>query len=73
MLIVAPPVASPGQKGAGELAGYYEQLAHEAGCGFFDASGVCKVAPVDGVHLDAENTRMLGEALAPVVRLMLEL
>ncbi|MET3660116.1 SGNH/GDSL hydrolase family protein [Aquamicrobium ahrensii] len=72
ILIVAPPVSVPGQKGAGELAGYYENLADEAGCGFLDASNVCGVT-IDGIHMDAENTRKLGEALAPVVRVMLEL
>lgn len=72
ILIVAPPVSVPGQKGAGELAGYYENLADEVGCGFFDASKVCGVT-FDGVHMDAENTRRLGEALAPVARVMLEL
>ncbi|MET3790218.1 SGNH/GDSL hydrolase family protein [Aquamicrobium terrae] len=73
ILIVAPPVAAPGEKGMGELAGYYENLADETGCGFFDASAAAGVTPLDGVHLDAENTRKLGEALAPVVRVMLEL
>ena len=43
------------------------------GCGFFDAGTVAKTTPLDGVHLDAENTRAIGEALAPVVREMLEL
>lgn len=73
VLIVAPPVAAPGRKGAGELAGYYEQLADEVGCGFFDASGVCEVCQIDGIHMDAENSRRLGEALVPVVRVMMEL
>ena len=30
-------------------------------------------SPLDGVHLDATNTRAIGEALAPIVRVMLEL
>ncbi|RVB99457.1 arylesterase, partial [Mesorhizobium sp. M7A.F.Ca.AU.001.01.1.1] len=45
----------------------------EAGCGFFDAGSVAQTTPLDGVHLDAENTRNIGEALTPVVRVMLEL
>ena len=48
-------------------------LADETGCGFFDAGSVAETTPLDGVHLDAENTRNIGEALAPVVRVMLEL
>ena len=31
-----------------------------------------ETTPLDGVHLDAANTRAIGEALAPVVRVMLE-
>ena len=55
------------------LAGQYAALADEVGCGFFDAGKVAETTPLDGVHLDAENTRKIGEALAPVVRVMLEL
>ena len=56
-----------------KLAGLYAALADELGCGFFDAGGVAETTPLDGVHLDAANTRAIGEALAPVVRVMLEL
>ena len=45
----------------------------QTGCGFFDAGTVAETTPLDGVHLDAENTRAIGTALAPVVREMLEL
>ncbi|RVB60852.1 arylesterase, partial [Mesorhizobium sp. M7A.F.Ca.CA.002.03.2.1] len=55
------------------LAPQYAALADEAGCGFFDAGSVAQTTPLDGVHLDAENTRNIGEALTPVVRVMLEL
>ncbi|WP_439272787.1 SGNH/GDSL hydrolase family protein [Pseudochrobactrum sp. HB0163] len=48
-------------------------LADEEECNFFDAAGVAKTTPLDGVHLDAENTRALGQALEPVVRLILGL
>ena len=43
------------------------------GCGFFDAGTVARTTPLDGVHLDAENTRAIGTALAPLVRQMLGL
>ena len=43
------------------------------GCGFYDAGGVAKTTPIDGVHLDAENTRAIGRGIAPAVRKMLEL
>lgn len=54
-----------------KLAAYYGALAVEFGCGFFDAASVAHASPVDGVHLDAENTRRIGEALAAPVRQLL--
>ncbi|HSX73698.1 MAG TPA: arylesterase, partial [Shinella sp.] len=55
------------------LATLYADLADEAGCGFFDAGSVARTTPLDGVHLDAENTRAIGRGLEPVVRMMLGL
>lgn len=55
------------------LASMYADLADELECGFFDAATAAKTSPLDGVHLDAANTRALGKALAPVVSLMLGL
>ncbi|MBC8129706.1 MAG: SGNH/GDSL hydrolase family protein [Rhizobiaceae bacterium] len=85
ILIVAPPAVSRtghaefaemfagGDAASERLAALYSALADEAGCGFFDAGAVAKTTPLDGVHLDAENTRAIGTALAPIVRVMLEL
>jgi len=56
-----------------KLAPFYAALADQVGCGFFDAGTVAKTTPLDGIHLDAANTRAVGEALAPVVRVMLAL
>ncbi|MFA7413737.1 MAG: SGNH/GDSL hydrolase family protein [Rhizobium sp.] len=53
------------------LASLYRDLADDLGCGFFDAGAVAKTTPLDGIHLDAENTRAIGRALEPVVRMML--
>lgn len=53
------------------FAKHYARVAEETGAHFFDASTVCVADPVDGVHLDAANTRRLGEALAPVVKAIL--
>lgn len=53
------------------LASMYADIAKEFGGGFFDAGTVATSSPIDGVHLDAENTRAIGEALVPVVRAML--
>ncbi|WP_377298844.1 SGNH/GDSL hydrolase family protein [Rhizobium sp. SGZ-381] len=55
------------------LASLYRDLADEMGCSFFDAGSVCQTTPLDGIHLDAENTRALGRGLEPVVRMMLGL
>ena len=56
-----------------QLALQYAALASETGCGFFDAGAVAETTPLDGVHLDAANTRKIGEALVPVVKSILGL
>lgn len=83
ILIVAPPAVTRtdnaefkemfagGDDASKRLAPQYSALADEAGCGFFDAGTVAVTTPLDGVHLDAENTRRIGAALAPLVRVML--
>ncbi|MDF1608925.1 SGNH/GDSL hydrolase family protein [Hoeflea sp. YIM 152468] len=53
------------------LASFYADLADDTGAGFFDAGSVARCSPIDGVHLDAENTRAIGRGLAPVTRLLL--
>lgn len=53
------------------LARYYAQLAEEFDVSFFDAGSVAVASPLDGVHLDAENTKEIGEALAPLVAKLL--
>ncbi len=55
------------------LASFYRDLADQLDCGFFDAGSVAKTTPLDGVHLDAENTRAIGRSLEPIVRMMLGL
>ncbi|MBP1845968.1 lysophospholipase L1-like esterase [Rhizobium petrolearium] len=55
------------------LASLYRDLADELGCGFFDAGSVAKTTPIDGIHLDAGNTRAIGRGLEPIVRMMLGL
>ncbi|MBA3448732.1 MAG: SGNH/GDSL hydrolase family protein [Pseudaminobacter sp.] len=85
VLVVSPPLVNRtanaefkemfagGDEASRRLAPLYAALADEMGCGFFDAGSVAETTPLDGVHLDAENTRMIGQALAPVVRVMLAL
>jgi lysophospholipase L1-like esterase len=51
-----------------ELAPTYRRVADSMGAGFFDAATVANAKNGgDGVHLDAANTRAIGEALAPIV------
>ncbi|MGG7518214.1 SGNH/GDSL hydrolase family protein [Allorhizobium undicola] len=55
------------------MASLYRDAADELGCSFFDAGSVAKTTPLDGIHLDADNTRAIGRGLEPVVRMMLGL
>jgi lysophospholipase L1-like esterase len=85
ILLVAPPplcqTAEPrfaamfegGVEQSQMLASFYADLADDMDCGFFDAGSVAQTTPLDGVHLDAANTRAIGRGLEPVVRMMLGL
>ena len=85
VLIVVPPhlceTADPefsamfagGVEQSKMLASFYADLADEQGCDFFDAGSVARTTPVDGVHLDGENTQAIGRALIPIVKLILGL
>jgi lysophospholipase L1-like esterase len=55
------------------FAHHYAILARETGVHFFDAGSVAKTDPTDGGHLDAANTRAIGDALVPVVKGILAL
>ena len=62
------PMFAPRSDEAPLFAAYYRRIAKELGCGFFDAATVAVATPLDGVHLDARNTRAIGEGLVPVVK-----
>jgi lysophospholipase L1-like esterase len=51
-----------------KLASYYKKFCQQNSVSFFDAAEVCETAPKEGIHLDEENNRKLGEALAKEVR-----
>jgi lysophospholipase L1-like esterase len=82
VLVVAPPpllevgclaemFAGGAAKSQG-LAAAIKAMTDRMGVGFFDAGGVIKVSPVDGIHYEAGDQVALGQALAPVVRGMLD-
>jgi lysophospholipase L1-like esterase len=62
-----------GLEQSGQFAQHYARRAQEWNTGFFDAATVAKASPLDGVHLDAANTRAIGAGLVPVVKSMLGL
>jgi len=55
------------------FAAAYRSVAEKKGCAFFDAAAVAVASDVDGVHLDAENTRALGRGVVPVIAELLGL
>jgi lysophospholipase L1-like esterase len=77
LVVCPPPIRSPKGAiaakfaGAGErcqgLAEAYREISSSLGCHFFDAGSVTPASNVDGIHLDADQHVLLGEALAPVV------
>ncbi|MCB1924797.1 MAG: SGNH/GDSL hydrolase family protein [Gammaproteobacteria bacterium] len=81
MVVAPPPVRTAkgtmAEKFAGAerravgLAAAIETVAGEQACSYFDAGTVTGTSDVDGVHLDAEQHRVLGEALAPSVNALL--
>ena len=83
ILIVSPPHAVPTANDdsmgllqdiveqSQRFSTYYSALADDFGCGFFDAASVAVASPIDGVHLDVENTRAIGRGLEPIVRMMI--
>lgn len=78
MVLIAPPplgslnaemslLYSGGQATSRGLAAAYDSIAKRFGISFIDAGKIIKVSAVDGVHLDREDQRKLGQAVADVV------
>jgi len=53
---------------AKKLPAAYEAMAEKLGFMYFDANKYAKCCPLDGLHLDAENHRKMGEAFAQFVK-----
>jgi lysophospholipase L1-like esterase len=88
ILVVAPPLLcdstnadmighfggiAHGLEQSRQFASYYQKRAEEAGVAFFDAAKVAQPHAADGVHLDAANTRAIGEGMIPLVQSILGL
>jgi len=82
VLLIAPPpvIVLPGwdellegaeEKSAG-FANRYAWFADRYGIEFMDAGAVITSSPIDGIHFDKENHRLLGEAVAGRVRDLLQ-
>jgi lysophospholipase L1-like esterase len=77
LVVCPPPILSPKGAIAAKFAGAeercqglaeaYREISSSLGCHFFDAGSVTPASNVDGIHLDADQHVLLGEALAPVV------
>jgi lysophospholipase L1-like esterase len=50
------------------FAAHYRRFAEQYGCGFLDAGDVVASSDLDGIHLEGEEHRKLGEAVAVRVR-----
>ena len=57
-----------GRKKSEALAGWFRQIAERYGCLFLDARAHAASSEADGIHLDAENQRRLGLAVADFIR-----
>jgi len=67
----APDVTVRKVRHSAELAAVVRDVAETMETGFFDAATVSSASPDDGIHMDAANTRRLGESLREPVRKML--
>jgi lysophospholipase L1-like esterase len=77
LIVAPPPLETPkgpiaakfagGETRCVGLAAAYRETAAATGCHFLDAGSITAASCVDGVHLDADQHLLLGEALAAVV------
>jgi lysophospholipase L1-like esterase len=82
ILVVAPPtIQTPkgsiadkfegAEKKCAGLALEYEKVCSDTGCHFFNAAEVVTTSKIDGIHLDADQHAVLGQALAKVINALL--
>jgi lysophospholipase L1-like esterase len=77
LLISPPPVGKltdmaemfeGAEEKSARFAGHYGRFAEQYGCGFLDAGAVISSSDVDGIHLEADEHRKLGWAVAARVK-----
>jgi hypothetical protein len=82
LVVAPPPIRDPKGavackfEGAAErchgVATAYRAISEELGCAFFDSGSVVVTSDADGVHLDAEQHRVLGIELGKTAEALLE-
>ncbi|PID55503.1 hydrolase [candidate division KSB3 bacterium] len=78
ILLLAPPPLGEistsnesfahGKAKSAKLGLYYENIACEKGCHFFNTASIIESSPVDGVHLSEKSHQILGTRLAEIVK-----
>lgn len=81
VLLLAPPplgkltefaeMFEGGTEKSKKFSQHYRNVAQEHGCEFFDTSTAIRSSDVDGVHLEKKDHKALGEAVAEIVRRIL--
>ena len=81
IMLVSPPPVTAGDNSditdekvfqAETLGEVIKALALDNDCAFFDAAGLCRASPVDGFHLEGQDSRALGIALRDEARVLFE-
>ena len=77
-LLLAPPplgkltglaeMFEGGEEKSRKFSEHFRTVAQEQGCEFFDTSTVIRSSDIDGIHLEKEAHKALGEAVAKIVK-----
>jgi lysophospholipase L1-like esterase len=62
------PMFEGGEEKSRKLGAEMKRVADDRGVAFLDAGAVITSSPIDGIHLDKEGQRALGEAIAAKVK-----
>ena len=60
-----------GREKSKKFSQHYRNVAQESGCEFFDTSKVIRSSDLDGVHLEKKDHKALREAVAKIVKTIL--